>query len=176
VNRIHLGAQRKIVDARYQCKVETVRDMPPTINQSELVQLLTWNLWRVIRERNMVAGFTRYIAMEQEVKRRGKELVAGEWPLKPSLMPIHLYQKGFTLVWGGHGVNGKGGYLKEIGEEEHHQMVHSNYGELPYGGAERFGPMRGVSHPCTYNTPIQDYREIETYNVEKRKEGEGNDW
>jgi hypothetical protein len=62
VNRIHLGARRKIVDARYQCKVETVRDMPQTINQSELVQLLTWNLWRVMRERNMVAGFTRYIA------------------------------------------------------------------------------------------------------------------
>jgi hypothetical protein len=126
----------------------------------------------VIRNRNMVAGFTRYIPM-QEVKSKGKKLGAGEWPLEPSPMPIHLYQKGFTLIWGGHGVNGKDGYLKKIGEE-HHQIVHSDYGELPFGGAARFGPMRGVSHPCTYNTPTEDYRDIETFDIENRKEGKGN--
>jgi hypothetical protein len=117
----------------------------------------------------MVEGFSRYIAVGHKVSYKRRKCEAGKWPVisrDENPMPIHLYQKGPTLIWGGHGVNENGDYLKDIGEE-HHQVVHSDYGDLPFGGEFNFKPMNGMSHPCTYNTPIEDYREIETFNVEE---------
>jgi hypothetical protein len=115
----------------------------------------------------MVGGFTRYIpASPHSVNHKGKQLKAGAWPVEEGSMPIHLFQKGCTIVWGGHVVNSKGVKGTEL-SGNNHQPTHSDYGSTGIGGAEQWEILNGLSHPCTYNTPIEDYREIEWYNVEE---------
>lgn len=116
----------------------------------------------------MVRGFTRYISVSELHKHQGSKVKAGKWPVEEhgkDSMPIHLYQKGCTIVWGGHVMNAKGVKGKELSGNDH-QPTHSDYGSTGEG-AEQWEILEGLSHPCTYNTPIEDYREIEWYDWEE---------
>jgi hypothetical protein len=157
------------VDARYQWRIDRKKNVPVSVPEGKLAQLLVWNLYRVLRERNMVGGFTRHIAVSHLCRHQGARVKVGGWPLEErgkDSMPIHLFQKGCTIVWGGHVVSSEGVKGKEVSENDH-QPTHSDYGSTGLGGAEQWEVMDGLSHPCTYNTPIEDYREIEWYDVEQ---------
>jgi hypothetical protein len=38
----------------YQWRIQKPRDVPPSIDTRKLAQLLAWDFWRVLKERNMV--------------------------------------------------------------------------------------------------------------------------
>lgn len=159
VTRITLNSKEPH-DARYQWRIQKASDVPPTIDKGKLAQILAWDLFRVLKERNMVDGFTRHIPVSYAVKRKGGKVKPGEWPLNTeNAMPIHLYMRGCYLIWGGYSLDEKGYISEEIGLD---QIPHTDFGKTGFLSADECPLLNGLAHPCTFNTPIEDYRELYT--------------
>jgi hypothetical protein len=135
----------------YQWRIQKPSDVPPSIDTGKLAQLLAWDLWRILKERNMVDGFTRHIPVSYAVKRKGGKVKIGLWPLEKEVATrVHLYMRGCYLIWGGYSTDEKKTVLEEI---ELEQICHSSLGA-----------------PCSFQTPIEDECEFYTCNCgEQRK-------
>jgi hypothetical protein len=78
VTRIHLPEDDNFVDARYQWRIDRKKNVPVSVPKGKLAQSLGWNLYRVLlRERNMVGGFTRHIAVSHLHRHQGAQVKVG---------------------------------------------------------------------------------------------------
>jgi hypothetical protein len=171
VTRITLNSKEP-QDVRYQWRIQNPSDVPLSIDSGKLAQLLSWDLWRILKERNMVEGFTRHIPVSYAVKRKGGKVKAGFWTLKNGMMkPIHLYMRGCYLMWGGYSLDGKGHSAEQVVLD---QEPHSEYANTGFSSAEECVLLNGLAHPCTFNSPIEDYCEF--YTCRRRNTNDRKDW